>query len=196
MSIEKQIQTLRESLESLEQTKNEVLKKLEEIGKQTVDNNYCNCEQTLSQCIINGSHPDCKFNTNINPKFNEPWMPKLGEKFYYLDFEDYEMIKIVDKLEYENLYYRTLLKNGFIFKTYEQAQQRAKEIKVYNLLKNFSDANNPNNEQCNYYIDLCDSKFTILNSNYIQVGVVYFISREVAEESLRRYKKELEELVK
>ncbi len=33
------------------------------------------------------------------------------------------------------------LKSGNCYKTYEEAEQRAKEIKVYTLLKNFSDAN-------------------------------------------------------
>jgi hypothetical protein len=139
------------------------------------------------------------------PKFNEVWMPNRsganGDQWFYLT-------------EANCLYSSTstfgldaCLEIGNCFETCEQAQQRAKEIKVYNLLKNFSDANGGDKID---YSDITQPKSYIYfvpdfkefriyeeeTPTEINFNTIYFISEEVAEEALRRFKKELEELVK
>lgn len=145
-----------------------------------------------------------------NPNFNEPWMPKDKDTFYYLN-----SILNVEYDEMRRCYIEQIkpfyIDKGNCFKTREQAEQRAKEIKVYNLLKNFSMANGGdeidwnNKEQDKYSIYINFDKeenwednirIYQANAQRYYFGEVYFISYEVAEEALRRYKKELEELAK
>jgi hypothetical protein len=133
------------------------------------------------------------------PKFNEPWRPKKGEE-YYMNYCG-TTIKNIRGL-FEDI--AELPIN--CFKTREEAEQRLKEIKVYNLLKNFSLANGSNdidyynNQQDKYFIsyDVEDKEFRILNSKTSKIcfNEVAFASVDVAEEALRRYKKELEDILK
>jgi len=197
------------------------------ISFEDVDDCDCKCdkeekhEEKLNCFNCVNVSPTCKFakvDTNgdpINcghyiekPKFNEPWNPEEDQKYYSLDYEG-----DIGCTEFENWrmdYAR--FDFGNCFKTREQAEQRAKEIKVYNLLKNFSDANGGENlfekslnmgdieTQKKYKIIINSAREFILCPAdsfpfYKELGVVYFISEEVAEEALRRYKTELEEVV-
>jgi hypothetical protein len=159
MDLEQQKKALNECLESLKQTKQSVLKKLEEIEEQ-------------------------------KPKFNEPWTPEIKKCFYEIDkYGDVYLILgfLGDKYSL------------FIFENKKQAEQRAKEIKVYNLLKNFSDANGGRDidylgEKSFWFIaySFLDKSFYVAwQQNAIAVNTVYFTSKEVAEEALRLYGKEL-----
>lgn len=74
----------------------------------------------------------------ISNKFNEPLKPKYGEIYFFI--ESNGVVKDTYWYDFEGNIAE--YNNGNCFKTREQAEQRAKEIKVYNLLKNFSCANN------------------------------------------------------
>jgi hypothetical protein len=173
MDLEQQKKALNECLESLELTKKSVLEKLKEIEEE---------EQ---------------------PKFNEPWKPKNDDTFYFLDAKldvNYDEMPRCYIKQIKPFY----IDNGNCFKTREQAEQRAKEIKVYNLLKNFSDANGGGDidylgEKSFWFIaySFLDKSFYVAwQQNAIAVNTVYFTSKEVAEEALKKYHKELEELRK
>jgi hypothetical protein len=129
------------------------------------------------------------------PKFNEPWKPEEGESCFRLTtaIEDNLLRNIISDIK---------------FKTYDQALKRAKEIKVYNLLKNFSLANG--GDKIDFQGSVCKPAYyiaydyykkelkisSISNTTHSRFSAVYFISQEVAQEALRKYRKELEELGK
>jgi hypothetical protein len=115
------------------------------------------------------------FKEEEKPKFNDPWTPKEGETYYFID-----SLGEIESAIYTNYCCdNNRITFGNCFETYEQAEQRSKEIKVLNLLLNFSDANGGNG----IFVDNL-----LLSINWK--------NKEVAEEALRRYKKELEELRK
>lgn len=248
-------QTLLESLNSLEQTKQATLRKLEEIEKELEQKpkfDYKNwlkqleefkgyvevedikigdiiyyCDEKELKNILNFFENYCESASNIKiyeplqlcgvtlvvpddarrgfrykpqkPKFNEPWTPKEGDIFWFI--EDNLTTNFIDFSEdFDKHYKNILIHSGNCFKTEQQAEQRAKEIKVYNLLKNFSLANGGDRIAIGnkkYFIleDITsgkhENKFKI--SNLLDIE---FYSQEVAEEAFRRYKKELEELGK
>jgi len=127
------------------------------------------------------------------PKFNEPWKPKEGGKYWYIDeFGDIKLEQNVNcKLDIDRIAI------GNCFDTHGQAGLRAKEIKVYNLLKNFSDANG--GDEINFTSKI--RKFNIIydylpfqykkiegthainNSKHFMT--IYFISQEIEEEAIR-----------
>lgn len=130
------------------------------------------------------------------PKFNEPWNPETGETYYFIG--SYGNIQDRIKGCFDEFFYKWLIETGNCFKTYEQAEQRAKERKVYNLLKNFSDANGDGNI-LDYKIGLDSFNTFHVFAEIVNIDPIFnikFSSREVAAEALRRYRKELEELVK
>jgi hypothetical protein len=128
------------------------------------------------------------------PKFNEVWKPKPGEKFWYID--DYIILEKYYK-NYDG--HNFIIENGNYFKTYEQAEQRAKEIKVYNLLKNFSLVNWDTELQDEFLwgIEYKDDRYNIVKvEGTIPFLGIYFSSEKAGVEALRRYRKELEEIGK
>lgn len=147
---------------------------------------------------------------NKESKFNESWKPKesnsgcVSEKneFFYID-RNFEIIKTFitnDSIWHKIDENKDLIKCN-CFQTYKQAKQRAKEIKIYNLLKNFSDANrSQDNEYWHIIYNLEKNNFYVESffpcKNMVFGLYVNFDSKEVAEEALRRYEKELDELAK
>lgn len=154
-------------------------------------NAYKNGQKAAEECLnkISGQ----------KSRFNESWKPERKEIYFYIDD-----LGIVYNEEYRNTPSDNLrLENGNCFKTYGQAEQRAKEIKVYNLLKNFSMANgedkiNWKSMELKWYIYYAESEkeFKIGNIYDRTIMDAIFYSKEVAEEAFRLYKAELEELWK
>lgn len=146
------------------------------------------------------------------PKFNEPWKPEKGENLYYNSHEstDWKATTGVIVVSYSNTLH--IIDNGNCFKTFEQAEQREKKLKGYNLLKNFSDANGGDEIDWdsgaskfyivydNTYTFKTNAKITTIKvvetlDDTVNFMTVYFKTKEIANEALRRYRKELEELV-
>jgi len=132
-------------------------------------------------------------------KFNEPWRPDMDEVYYYINING----EVMNSNWHWKPWDSNLYEMGNCFKTQEEAEIRAQEIKVYNLLKNFSDANggenidwsNRGDEKYYLYYDVLENKFSINAMKYFKdIGLVYFFSEEIAEEALRRYCHDLEKL--
>jgi len=135
------------------------------------------------------------------PKFNEPWKPKLNEEYFFINSSGE-----IDHSEWENWTCEIdRLTFGNMFSTEEEAEKRAKEIKLYNLLKNFSDANgggeiewlNLDQDKFFIYYGYMSNTFKVHRKDIMlcqDIGTVYFISEKVAAEAIRRYEKELSEV--
>jgi hypothetical protein len=144
-----------------------------------------------------------KVRNKEKPKFNEPWKPEIGEQYVSINSDFTIGIKTFD---INNETHLREIASGNCFKfpyKIKQAEQRAKEIKVYNLLKSFSDANS--SIEFDGKLKLFEIAWNDYNKKFEVrriAGTVWtfnrilFSSKEVAEEALSRYRKELEELVK
>lgn len=135
-----------------------------------------------------------KENINLRIKINDYKIEEPKFNMLWSQCDSY------DEDEIEDLHV-----SRFIFGNCFKAEQRAKEIKIYNLLKNFSDINggnkidwgNPSQEKYYLHYDYNDLSFCIsFDYQTKSIHLVYFISYEVAAEALRRYRKELEEIIK
>lgn len=124
---------------------------------------------------------------NIEHK-NENWAPKKGERYYYIDLDgeaescDFDETNPIDSY----LYY-----TNNCFKTKEEAEFRARQIEVYNELKNFADGNN---DEINWedgsekYFMYYMHGFDILHIDSTRAvaypGQIYFSSKELVERAI------------
>jgi hypothetical protein len=126
------------------------------------------------------------------PNFNEPWKPNIfiREPYYYIDA--FGNIAEVEE-EHDCL---ELKKNLIKFYNYFRTKKQALEIKVYNLLKNFSEANKTEFEgiQFSIFYNNAEDDFYVAVNNIPEYIITFFDikfnSQEVAEEAVRRYRTE------
>ena len=136
-------------------------------------------------------------------EFNEPWKPKVGEKYFYIDnygnttFHNYS----------KNIWEFMLFDVDNCFKTREQAEARAKKDAIDRKLEAFSMANGGdeidwnNKGQRKWYIcyNGVDKKIDAVHIGdrvSDNIGSSVFICQKTAQEAIRRFGKEFLEAYK
>jgi len=150
---------------------------------------FCICKECKTCLSLELAYQD-------KPKFNEPWKPREDEKYYYItingDIESYVHTCLIDFREDSNY-----------FKTEKETKKQAKKEYLNRKLEAFSKANggdeidwnNPDQQKWVVAYDNINKNFKAFDFLITRhISETYFISKDVAQEAIRRYKDLLEEV--
>ena len=122
---------------------------------------------------------------------NEKWIPKEGERYYFIDEELNVAWNWFDNDDTDE----AIFKNNKIFKTEEQAQEYADYLKARKEYSyKFSKEEWENYSIELYYIccDFDDKTLYVDTVAYVgRMGAIYFETEEKAKEFLNKYKKQI-----
>lgn len=122
---------------------------------------------------------------------SEKWIPKSGEKYYFVDIDlnvrySTNLLDSIDELRFEFIK---------IFKTEEEAQEYADYLKARKEYSyEFSKEEWENEKICKYHIFYnfgCEEIFVDCAFRYKTMSTIYFKSKEKAQEFIDKYKKQI-----
>lgn len=113
-------------------------------------------------------------------KENEPWKPKGGEWYWYIDVDVYPCTaKWSGYSHHENRYVI-----GNVFKTQEEAEFRAEQLKVEAELRRFARPFDEDERNWAIIFDVDEKEITIDNERSYQSCNIHFASEEIAQKAI------------